>query len=245
MFEKGRKNKGRRPFRRGRLLMRTIAVVEDDVHIGNMLAELLTANGYAVLRAFSGSEAALLLEKERPDLVILDLMLPGMSGEEVLARIAGLCPVIILSAKTDVRGKVRNLNAGAVDYVTKPFDNDELLARIGVHLRRGHDRAPLSLGGIRMDFDTFEVFAEGKPVRLTKTEFAILRTFLENPRKVFSRSAILDYIEGFVPDGEESSVGVHISNLRRKLEEVSPRSYIQTVWGIGFRLDPAVLSENK
>ena len=225
--------------------MRTIAVVEDDVHIGNMLAELLTANGYAVLRAFSGSEAALLLEKERPDLVILDLMLPGMSGEEVLARIAGLCPVIILSAKTDVRGKVRNLNAGAVDYVTKPFDNDELLARIGVHLRRGHDRAPLSLGGIRMDFDTFEVSVEERPVRLTKTEFAILRTFLENPRKVYSRSAILDYIEGFVPDGEESSVGVHISNLRRKLEEVSPRSYIQTVWGIGFRLDPAVLSENK
>lgn len=222
--------------------MRTIAIVEDDTYIGNMLAELLTANGYAAVRAYSGSEAVLLLERVRPDLVILDLMLPGMSGEEVLSRIAGICPVIILSAKADVRGKVKNLNAGAVDYITKPFDNDELLARIGVHLRRGAgERAPLSLGGLEMDFDTFEVRAEGVPVRLTKTEFAILRTFLENPRKVFSRSAILDYIEGFVPDGEESSIGVHISNLRRKLEEATPKNYIQTVWGIGFRLDPAVL----
>ena len=225
--------------------MTRILVVEDEPSYLEPLLFQLAREGYEAHGAASGEEGWALYEEMPFDLVILDLMLPGMSGEEVLARIAGLCPVIILSAKTDVRGKVRNLNAGAVDYVTKPFDNDELLARIGVHLRRGHDRAPLSLGGIRMDFDTFEVSVEERPVRLTKTEFAILRTFLENPRKVFSRSAILDYIEGFVPDGEESSVGVHISNLRRKLEEVSPRSYIQTVWGIGFRLDPAVLSENK
>lgn len=226
--------------------MRTIAIVEDDPYISNMLAELLASNGYATLRAWSGSKAVLLLERGRPDLVILDLMLPGMSGEEVLARIAGLCPVIILSAKADVRGKVDSLNAGAVDYVTKPFDNDELLARIGVQLRRGGgERRPLSLGGIRMDFDTFEVFVDDLPVHLTKTEFAILRAFLENPRKVFSRSALLDYIDGFVPDGEESSVGVHISNLRKKLEEASPRKYIQTVWGIGFRLDPALLDREK
>ena len=226
--------------------MRTIAIVEDDPYISNMLAELLAANGYATLRAWSGSEALLLLERERPDLVILDLMLPGMSGEEVLERIAGSCPVIILSARADVQGKVKSLNAGAVDYVTKPFDNDELLARIGVHLRRGAgERAPLVLGGICMDFDTFEVFVDGVSVRLTKTEFAILRAFLENPRRVFSRSALLDYIGGFVPDGEESSVGVHFSNLRRKLEEASPKNYIQTVWGIGFRLDPAILAEGK
>ena len=172
--------------------MRTIAIVEDDPYISNMLAELLAANGYATLRAWSGSEALLLLERERPDLVILDLMLPGMSGEEVLERIAGSCPVIILSARADVQGKVKSLNAGAVDYVTKPFDNDELLARIGVHLRRGAgERAPLVLGGICMDFDTFEVFVDGVSVRLTKTEFAILRAFLENPRRVFSRSALL------------------------------------------------------
>lgn len=218
--------------------MKTIAIVEDDLYIGNMLAELLGANGYSTLRAYSGSEAFLLFEKQRPNLVLLDLMLPGMSGEELLKQIADICPVIVVSAKADVRGKISNLNAGAVDYITKPFNNDELLARVAVHLRRGGkgEDSRLSLGDIEMNFDTYEVFVDKRPIRLTKTEFAILRAFLENPKKVFSRSALLDYIEGFVPDGEESSVSVHISNLRKKMEEVSQKNYIETVWGIGFKL---------
>lgn len=225
--------------------MKTIAIVEDDEYIGNMLAELLGASGYKTVRAYSGSEALLLLEREKPDLILLDLMLPGVSGEEVLNRVAGECPVIVLSAKADVRGKVKNLNAGAVDYVTKPFDNDELLARIGVQLRRAgtRERSGIALGGVEMNFETFEVRAEGKPVRLTKTEFAMLRAFLEHPKRVFSRSALLETIENFVPDGEESSVSVHISNLRRKLEEASGKNYIETVWGIGFKLDSRILRE--
>lgn len=225
--------------------MKTIAIVEDDVYIGNMLCELFASYGYKTVRAYSGTEALLLIGREIPDLVILDLMLPGISGEEVLERISDLCPVIVLSAKAGVRSKVDNLNAGAVDYITKPFDNDELMARVNVQMRRGGggEKTFLSLGGIEMNFETFEVRAEGKPVRLTKTEFAILRVFLEYPKKVFSRSAILDSIEGFVPDGEESSVSVHISNLRKKLEEVSDKNYIETVWGIGFRLDSRIAKE--
>ena len=215
--------------------MKKIAVVEDDEYIGNMVEELLRGDGYDVLRAYSGSEALLLLGRVRPDLVLLDLMLPGASGEAVLESAKKLCPVIILSAKTDVGGKVKNLNAGASDYITKPFEPDELLARVRVQLRGGGKGGTLALGGIVLDTETYEVAAKGTPVRLTKTEFAILRAFMENPRKVFSKSAVLDYIENFVPDGEESSVSVHISNLRRKLEEASGENYIDTVWGIGFR----------
>ncbi len=215
--------------------MKKIAVVEDDEYIGNMLTELLRGEGYDVVRAYSGSEALLLLDRARPDLVLLDLMLPGMSGEAVLDSAKKLCPVIIVSAKTDVGGKVKNLNAGASDYITKPFDPDELLARIRVQLRAGGKGGAISLGGIVLDPETYEVTAKGAPVRLTKTEFAILRAFMENPKKVFSKSAVLDYIENYVPDGEESSVSVHISNLRKKLEEASGESYIETVWGIGFR----------
>ena len=215
--------------------MKKIAVVEDDEYIGNMLTELLRGEGYDVVRAYSGSEALLLLDRARPDLVLLDLMLPGMSGEAALDSAKKLCPVIIVSAKTDVGGKVKNLNAGASDYITKPFDPDELLARIRVQLRAGGKGGAISLGGIVLDPETYEVTAKGAPVRLTKTEFAILRAFMENPKKVFSKSAVLDYIENYVPDGEESSVSVHISNLRKKLEEASGESYIETVWGIGFR----------
>lgn len=150
--------------------MKTIAVVEDDEYIGNMLAELLRSAGYGVVRAYSGSEALLLVERTRPDLILLDLMLPGMGGEAVLQKVARLCPVIILSAKVDVRGKVENLNAGAVDYVTKPFDNDELLARVAVQLRRGgREEALLVRAGIEMNFETFEVTADGVPLRLTRT----------------------------------------------------------------------------
>lgn len=224
--------------------MRTIAVIEDDLFIGNMLAELLGGNGYRILRAYSGGEALQLFRREKPDLALLDLMLPDMGGETVLAEIAAFCPVIILSAKTDVGGKVQNLNAGAVDYITKPFDNGELLARIAVQLRRSNngegDR--LYLADIAMDTRRHETFIGDRPVHLTKTEFAILRAFLENPTRVFSRSALLEYIEAYVPDGEESSVSVHISNLRKKLEEASGRGYIETVWGIGFRFDPDLLS---
>ena len=115
--------------------MKTIAVIDDDVHIGNVLTELLNREGYDVLRAYSGTEALLLLERNRPDLILLDLMLPGLSGEEVLPRIQGI-PTIVVSARADVQDKVNLLLGGAADYITKPFDTAELLARIAVQLRK-------------------------------------------------------------------------------------------------------------
>lgn len=210
--------------------MKTIAVIEDDIYIGNVLEELLTESGYSVIRAYSGTEGLLLLEKSKPDLVLLDLMLPGMSGEEVLQNISELAPVMILSAKTEVSGKVKNLNAGAVDYITKPFDNDELLARVGVALRRreAHADGVVSRAGIVMDTDTYSVTVEGKPLKLTKTEFAILKMFLLNPKKVFPnrRSSIISATirpTGKNPRSASISATCATNSKRRATEIISAR----------------------
>ena len=225
--------------------MFTVAIVEDDVYISNMLSELLCRHGYKTLRAYSGSEALLLFERSVPDLAILDLMLPGVCGEEVLKKIGGRFPVIVLSAKTEVGGKVKALESGACDYVTKPFDNDELLARIAVHLRGAEQKdGKIRLCGLELDAETFTVCAEGTAVRLTKTEFAILRVLMREPKKVFSRSALVDRIGDFSSDGEESSVSVHISNLRKKLECATGKNYVETVWGIGFKFSSELLSDS-
>ncbi|MCI9310813.1 MAG: response regulator transcription factor [Lawsonibacter sp.] len=220
--------------------MKTIAVIDDDIHIGNVLEELLQREGYAVLRAYSGTEALLLLERHRPDLVLLDLMLPGLSGEEVLARIEGV-PVMVVSAKVGVEDKVSLLLNGAVDYITKPFDSRELLARVAVRLRESAAAglsAPLEAGPLRLDPASHAVTAAGVPVHLTKTEYAILKLFLQNPGQAIAKSVILDRISADTPDCTESSLKIHVSNLRRKLREATGTDFIESVWGIGFKLNP-------
>lgn len=218
--------------------MKRIAIIDDDPYISDVLRELLTKEGYAVRQAYSGTEALYLLSQERPDLVLLDLMLPGLSGEEVLPKIQGL-PVIILSAKADVDSKVSLLLGGAADYVTKPFDTQELLARIRVQLRGSSHSAPaeiLTFQDLTLHTDSHEVYAGGQPVRLTKTEYAILKLLMQNSRQVVTKSAILDHISEETPDCMESSLKVHVSNLRRKLRENSQKDYIEAVWGIGFKM---------
>ena len=220
--------------------MKTIAVIDDDIHIGNVLEELLQREGYAVLRAYSGTEAVLLLERHRPDLVLLDLMLPGLSGEEVLAKIQDV-PVMVVSAKVGVEDKVSLLLNGAVDYITKPFDSRELLARVAVRLRESAAAglsAPLEAGPLRLDPASHTVTAAGEPVRLTKTEYAILKLFLQNPGQAIAKSVILDRISTDTPDCTESSLKIHVSNLRRKLREATGTDFIESVWGIGFKLNP-------
>ncbi len=218
--------------------MKQIAVIDDDLYIGNMLEELLRLNGYGVLRAYSGTEALMLLSRSRPDLVLLDLMLPGLSGEAVLPKIRGI-PVIVLSARADVQDKVKLLLDGAADYVTKPFDTQELLARIAVQLR--NSGAPLSdvttVGSLRLEEASHAVWANGVQVRLTKTEYAIARLLMRNPGQVIAKSVILDRIAEDTPDCTESSLKQHISNLRRKLREAGGKDYIESVWGIGFKLE--------
>ena len=220
--------------------MKHILVIDDDVPIGDMLEEVLTREGYRVSRAYSGTEGRLALGADRPDLALLDLMLPGLSGEELLPEIKDL-PVIIVSAKADIDGKVGLLLGGAADYVTKPFEIRELLARIAVNLRRTAQPVSetLSRSGLRLDPASREVSAEGREVRLTRTEYAILKLLLQNPDQVIAKSVLLDRISADTPDCTESSLKMHVSNLRRKLREAGAGDCIEAVWGIGFKLAEA------
>lgn len=218
--------------------MKTIAVIDDDIPIGDMLTEVLTQEGYTVLRAYSGTEALYLLSHHKPDLVLLDLMLPGASGEEVLPHIENI-PVIVLSAKVDVQDKVDLLLSGAVDYMTKPFDTKELLARITVQLRKTEPQAEmrsLSAGDLVLDMVSHSLTVQGQAVKLTRTEYAIVKLLMENPKQVIAKSVLLDRISLDTPDCTERSLKQHISNLRKKMQEVSGEDHIETVWGIGFKL---------
>ena len=200
--------------------MKTILIIDDDMHIGNMLEEVLLKEGYRVQRAYSGTEALLLLKNAAPDLILLDLMLPGLNGEELLPRIKGI-PVIVVSAKTAVESKVSLLLNGACDYLTKPFHTDELLARIKVQLRAQEKRPEEALATVftfqelELHTGTHTVLANGKETRLT---------------------LLLDRISDDTPDCTESSLKIHISNLRKKLRALTGKDYIEAVWGIGFKI---------
>lgn len=217
--------------------MNTVLIIDDDVHIGDMLEELLTKQGaYGVLRAYSGTEALLLLSAKTPDLILLDLMLPGLSGEELLPKIKSI-PVIVVSAKIDVDNKVSLLLGGAVDYVTKPLDTKELLARITVALRKNTAHsAALRFDAISLNTDSRSVTVSDIELKLTRTEFAILKCLVQNGEQAVSKTRLLDSICTDTPDCTESSLKIHISNLRKKLREASGKDYIEAVWGIGFRL---------
>lgn len=218
--------------------VKKIAIIDDDIHIGDMLTEVLTQEGYDVLRAYSGTEALYLLSQNKPDLVLLDLMLPGLSGEAVLPHIENT-PVIVISAKVDVQDKVNLLMSGAADYMTKPFDTKELLARISVQLRRYELQgvgAALSYGDLRLDKMSLTLAVKGEEVRLTRTEYAIIKLLMENPKQVIAKSVLLERISMDTPDCTERSLKQHVSNLRKKMQDVSGVDYIETVWGIGFKL---------
>ena len=217
--------------------MSHILIIDDDVHIGDMLEEVLRLEGYQTSRAYSGTEALLALSAARPDLVLLDLMLPGLSGEEVLPKVQGI-PVIVLSAKADIDSKVSLLLGGAADYLTKPFDVKELLARITVALRKGaRPSSPvLTCGPLRLDTETRQARAGETDIHLTRTEFAILRLLMDNPDRVITKSSLLDRISDDTPDCTESSLKMHVSNLRKKLRDAGAGDPIEAVWGIGFKL---------
>lgn len=217
-------------------MTKKILIVDDDQQTGDMLQEVLEKAQYLPLRAYSGTEALLILKNETPDLILLDLMLPGLSGEETLPQIKDI-PVIVLSAKADVADKVSLLKCGAVDYITKPFDTKELLARIEVQLRLKNNMpnaSTLSIAHTRLDCVSHSATVFGKEVHLTKTEFAILKLLMQNPNRAISRSAILDKISFDTPDCTERSLKQHISNLRKKLTDSGEDDIIQAVWGIGF-----------
>ena len=218
--------------------MSDILIIDDDTYISNMLSETLQGEGYCVYKAYSGTEAMMMLSKMNPDLILLDLMLPGLSGEALLSQIKDI-PVIVVSAKADTADKVGLLLGGAADYITKPFDMQELLARIVVQLRKNANttnKYVIAFQGITLHTDTHTVHINNEEVRLTRTEYAILKLLMKNPEQVVAKLTILENISADTPDCTEDSLKIHIHNLRKKLKALTGKDYISSVWGIGFML---------
>ena len=224
--------------------MPNILIVEDDININNLLCEVLRKAGYMCEQAFSGTEARMLLAMNRYSVVLLDLMLPGISGEEVLQEIRkqGNTPVIILTAKDTIDDKVEVLQSGADDYVTKPFDIKEVLARVAVQIRRmegSFSEGNLVYQGLELDRENFCVRVDQTELpKITRQEFSILELLLKHPKKVFSKEEIFEYAWEEAYMGETKTLDVHISNIRKKIKSVTSKEYIETIWGIGYRLHP-------
>ena len=221
-----------------------LLIVEDDVDINRLLCTILEGAGYTCRAAFSGSEALLWAEKYDYDLVLLDLMLPGLTGEDFIAQIrrGKTMPIIVVSAKLGISDRVNVLRLGADDFIPKPFDNTEVLARVEAQLRRSRRfsapaSAALTAGGLTLDPDSRAVSVNGQEVSLTCREFDILALLVRNPRRAFSRAQIYEAVWGEDFLGDDNTVNVHVSNLRSKLAKADPdTAYIKTVWGIGFKL---------
>lgn len=222
-----------------------VLIVEDESDINELLVKILEEAEYQTVQAFSGTEAKLLLEKNVPDLILLDLMLPGISGEELLHDIRENkhynVPVLILSAKNSLGDKVSLLKDGADDYITKPFEPEEVVARVQSALRRigkeSSSKRILTYKDLQLDPQARKVKIDGTELELTVHEYDILYLFIQNPEKVYSRESLYELVWHGGYYGENNTVNVHVSNLRKKLKEAgSKEDYIQTVYGIGFKL---------
>jgi len=223
-----------------------VLIVEDDRHIVDLLRMYLEHDGYGVLRAYDGPSGLDQARTQRPDLVILDLMLPGLDGIELTRRLRqeSDVPIIMLTARTTERDKLTGLDIGADDYVTKPFSPREVVARVRTVLRRVRAdddtlQADLHIGPIVVSVARHEVEVDGQPLDLTPTEFRLLRAFAQEPGRVFTRQQLIDRVFGHEFEGYERNVDVHIMNLRRKLARAGGGDPIKTVYGVGYRLDPA------
>lgn len=218
--------------------MSKILIVEDDISIHNVIEELLKKEKYTTYNAYSGTEALLLLEKGKYDLILLDLMLPAVSGEEIIEKIKDT-PIIVLSAKISSDDKVNCLLSGANDYITKPFDGKELLARIKVQLRstsNSNIKETLKYKDLELLDDNHTLLVSNKKVSLTKTEYAILKQLLLNPNQVITKNKLLDLISMDTEDCDQNSLRVHISNIRKKIRDYTEKEYIESIWGIGFKM---------
>lgn len=221
-----------------------ILIIEDDNDINKLLSDIIKQRGYISQSAYSGTEAMLYIEKQNWDLILLDLMLPGLSGEEILENIVNdsATPVIIISAKDEQEVKVNTLRLGADDYITKPFDIEEVSARIQSVLRRFKKSEEVSNQllihkGLVIDIEAKTVTANDKELSLTAREFTILSTLMSNPNKVFSKANIFESVWNEIFQGDDNTVNVHMSNLRTKLTRAdSDSDYIETIWGMGYKM---------
>ncbi|CAG7652107.1 Transcriptional regulatory protein SrrA [Paenibacillus solanacearum] len=222
-----------------------ILVVEDDNDINQLLCNIIRNSGYFPQSAFSGTEAMIYLEKQEWDMILLDLMLPGMTGEKILATISeqSSAPVMIISAKMEKESKIDALRTGADDYITKPFDIEEVSARIDSLLRRSRrtsQTAPnkvITYKDISMDTDSKIVNVNGAEINFTAREYAILLLLLSSPKKVFTKANLFESVWKEVFHGDDNTINVHMSHIRSKLSVANPdEEYIETVWGMGYRL---------
>lgn len=222
--------------------MKTILIVDDKMSAQRLVADYLSANNYRTVTANNGKEALFVARHEKPDLVLLDIMMPEMDGFEFMRqfRKENNVPVIMLTAKVDETDKIVGLELGADDYVTKPFGLAELLARIRANLRRFNENLSpsdiLTVGDAVLDKTTHVVTIQGKKIDLTPSEFDLLSIFMTAPEQVFSRANLLEKLKGNSFENVERTVDVHIRNLRSKIEpDASNPRYVQTVFGVGYR----------
>jgi len=221
--------------------MKKILIVEDDGDINNMLCDFLEQNGYMPTAAYSGTEAVMRFGSDKYDLVLLDLMLPGKTGIDVLSEIKAVSavPIIALTAVSDKNSVVSLLKTGANDYITKPFDNSELLARIEVQFRNSTGISEIStkFKDIILDNERYDGFINNQSLQLSKREFEILALLMQNPKKVFTKNNLYESVWHDEFLGDDNTINVHISKIRAKIAKVKPDAeYIQTVWGIGFKM---------
>ena len=223
-------------------MAQTILVVDDEARIVKLVRDYLERAGFDVLAAHNGEMALTLARLEQPDLIVLDLMLPGVDGLDVCRRLrqeSGV-PIIMLTARVEEADRVVGLELGADDYVTKPFSPRELVARVRATLRRANGQVgPSSIlraGDVELDTASLTATVAGEPVDLTPTEFQVLATLIRQPGRIYSREQLLEAVHGVIFDGYDRSVDSHVKNIRRKIEP-DPRQprYIQTVYGVGYR----------
>ena len=227
------------------IMAKRILLVDDKANVRQMTREVLIAEGFDVLEASNGQEALFVARAQKPDVILLDVMMPEMGGYEFLRiyRKEKDTPIMMLTAKLEESDKVLGLELGADDYMTKPFGMKELVARVHALLRRAHGQiqppAVLSHGGIRVELDSRDVSIAGKPVLLTPSEYELLTMLMSAPGRVFSRSEIRQRMQGSTYEGLERGIDVHVRNLRAKIETTpSSPEYIETVFGVGYRLRP-------
>lgn len=221
--------------------MNNILIVEDDLDINNLIKEALEKNGYICTQAFSGTEGVLNIKAEKYDLIILDLMLPGITGEEFIEKFTEISdvPILVASAKESIDSKIECLDLGSDDYLVKPFDINELKARVDALIRRSKRNTvsdEINYKGVTIHKHLFDISVNGEFLNLTKQEYKIIKLLMENPNKVFTKEDIYVYAWEDYYMGEDKTINVHISNIRRKIKEFTEEEIIETVWGIGFKL---------
>lgn len=229
-------------FSGGDLLNGKILIVEDNREISALLSDFLTKNGYETIAAFEGSTASAVMKKQEFDIVLMDLMLPFVSGEQLMKEFRAYSdkPVIVISAKSMMETRLEMLRTGADDFILKPFDLNEVLVRIQVVMRRAgvvsDDRSMLSCGSLEFNVTENTVSCGGRSVSLTSKEMQLLKLFLSHPKKVFTKANLYETVWNDDYFYEDNTINVHVSNLRSKLKKASGEDFIETVWGVGYRL---------